>query len=149
MDDNFRRIILLIYSLWMKISSRCKWMANIIHPFFLSSIQGVVSGTLGSYFPFHDFILLLKLSIKSPCRHSVFGHAFTPVSFFSSIHKQGKFIKSRYEMLKFSIKCTRFKSNYSNYTVRSSENICSGSGRAQAKGKTWWNSVYCQNWWKT
>ncbi len=34
------------------------------------------------------------------------------------------------------------------YTVRSNENICSGSsGGAQEKGKTGWHSVYYQNWW--
>jgi hypothetical protein len=31
-------------------------------------------------------------------------------------------------------------------TGMSSENICSNSGGAQAKGKTGWNSVYHQNW---
>jgi len=31
---------------------------------------------------------------------------------------------------------------------RSSENMCSNSGGAHEKGKTWWNSVYHQNWWK-
>jgi hypothetical protein len=52
-----------------------------------------------------------------------------------------------YEMMKLSILCTRFETNYSSCTVRSSENICNSSGGAQAKGKTGWNSVYHQNWW--
>jgi hypothetical protein len=50
-------------------------------------------------------------------------------------------------MLNLSIECTRFQTNYSSCTVRSSENICSSSGGAQEKGKTVWNSVYYQNWW--
>ncbi len=51
-------------------------------------------------------------------------------------------------MLKISIECTRFESNYSSCTGRSSENICSSSEGGQEKGKRGWNSVYHQNWWK-
>jgi hypothetical protein len=40
----------------------------------------------------------------------------------------------------------RLESIYSSCTGMSSENICSNSGGAQAKGKTGWNSVYHQNW---
>jgi hypothetical protein len=48
-------------------------------------------------------------------------------------------------LINLSMKCwrTRFETNYSSCTVRSSENICSD----QEKGKTGWNSVYHQNWW--
>jgi hypothetical protein len=42
---------------------------------------------------------------------------------------------------------TKFETNYSSCTVRSSENLCSSSGGAQEKGKTGWNSIYHQNWW--
>jgi len=53
-----------------------------------------------------------------------------------------------YEMLKLSIWSTRFETNYSSCTVRSSENICSSrGGAAEEKGKTGWNSVYHQSWW--
>jgi hypothetical protein len=38
-------------------------------------------------------------------------------------------------MLKLSIECTRFVSNYSSCTGRSSENICSGSRGAQLKDR--------------
>jgi len=39
-------------------------------------------------------------------------------------------------MLKLSISCTRFETNYSRCTGKSSENICSSSGGAYEKGKT-------------
>jgi hypothetical protein len=39
-------------------------------------------------------------------------------------------------MLELSMRLARFETNYSNCTVRSSENICSSSGGAQEKGKT-------------
>jgi len=45
-------------------------------------------------------------------------------------------VKSQYEMLNLNIKCTRFESNYSSCTGRSSENISSSSGGAQEKEKT-------------
>jgi hypothetical protein len=55
-------------------------------------------------------------------------------------------------LLNLGIKCwnsTRFESNYSSCTGRSTENIfSSSSGGAQEKWKTGWNSVYHQNWWK-
>jgi len=41
----------------------------------------------------------------------------------------------------------RFETTYSSCKVRISKNICRSSGGAQEKGKTWWNSVYHQNWW--
>jgi hypothetical protein len=47
-------------------------------------------------------------------------------------------------MLKLSIQCTRFKSNYPSCTGTSSENICSSSEGAQGKGKAGWNLVYHQ-----
>jgi hypothetical protein len=50
-------------------------------------------------------------------------------------------------MLELGIKHRRFETNYSNCTVRSSQNTCSRSGGAHEKGKTGWNSVYHQNWW--
>jgi hypothetical protein len=46
--------------------------------------------------------------------------------------KEGNFIKSQYGMLKLSILCTRFKTNYSGCTGMSS----SSSGGALEKGKT-------------
>ncbi len=51
-------------------------------------------------------------------------------------------------MLKLSISCTRFESNYSSCTSKSNENICSSSGGAQEKGKkackisVWQNSQF-------
>ncbi len=33
------------------------------------------------------------------------------------------------------------------FFMHKSQNICSSSGGAQEKGKTWWNSVYHQSWW--
>ncbi len=38
--------------------------------------------------------------------------------------------------------------NYNSCRGRSSENICSSSGGAQEEGKTGWNSISHQNWWK-
>jgi hypothetical protein len=50
--------------------------------------------------PHKNKILTLKLSIKSPCLHPLFGLAFTPLGPFSVVSaKQGDFIKSEYEML--------------------------------------------------
>jgi hypothetical protein len=46
------------------------------------------------------------------------------------------FDKCLNEMLKISIQCTRFKTNYSNFLSRSSENTCSKSEGAKEKGKT-------------
>jgi hypothetical protein len=48
------------------------------------------------------------------------------------------FIKSEYKMLKLSISCTRFESNYNSCTARSTETICSSSSNAgaQEKGNT-------------
>jgi hypothetical protein len=46
------------------------------------------------------------------------------------------------------ISCTRFESNYSSCTGRSTETICSNIAGAREKGNTGWNSVYYQNWWK-
>ncbi len=40
----------------------------------------------------------------------------------------------------------RLESNYSICTGMSSENICSNTGGAQAKGKRGWNSVYYSGW---
>ncbi len=39
-------------------------------------------------------------------------------------------------MMKISIKCTRFKTNYSNFTSKSSENICNNNRGAKEKGRT-------------
>ncbi len=50
-------------------------------------------------------------------------------------------------MLKLSIYCTTFETNYNSCTVSNSENIGSSSEGAQDKGKTGWNSIYHQNWW--
>ncbi len=44
-------------------------------------------------------------------------------------------------MLKLSIQCTRFETNYNSRTGKSSENICTSSGGAQEKEKTGCNSV--------
>jgi hypothetical protein len=38
-------------------------------------------------------------------------------------------------MLKLSIYCTRFESNYNSCTGKSSENTCSSAGGAQEKGR--------------
>ncbi len=91
---------------------------------------------------------ILELSVKKPCLHPVFGPPFTPYPLFQW-YPQSKeiFIKSQYEMLKLSIQCTRFETNYSSSTVTSSANIYSSSEGARGKGKTRWNSVYHQNWW--
>jgi len=91
--------------------------------------------------------LLLELSEKSwvlysPCLRASF-HLLSPLSVVSA--KPWIFIKSQYEMLKLSIQCT--ETNHHRCTGRSSENIGSSSGGAQAKGKTGWNSVYHQIWW--
>ncbi len=51
-------------------------------------------------------------------------------------------------MLKLSIECTRFETNYSSCTGRSSEFICSSGGGAQRKWKRGWNSICHQNCWK-
>ncbi len=45
-------------------------------------------------------------------------------------------------MLILSIQCTRFETNYSSCTVRSSENICSSSGGAQENGKTGYETQF-------
>jgi hypothetical protein len=54
-----------------------------------------------------------------------------------SIIKEGNFIKPGNEMLKIDVYCTRFKTNYSSITSRSSGNIRSQSGGAKEKGETW------------
>ncbi len=84
----------------------------------------------------------------------VFGPPFTPIPSFSGIRKVRTFYQilawnapTHYEMLKLSIYCTRFETNYSSCTSKRSENICSSSGGAQENGKIGWNSVYHQNWW--
>jgi hypothetical protein len=56
--------------------------------------------------------------VKSPL-------VWPPIPSFSGIYEVRNFIKSGYEMLKLSIQCTRFESNFSSCTGRSSENICS------------------------
>jgi len=38
--------------------------------------------------------------------------------------------------------CTRLKVNYSSFTSRSSENICSNRGGAKERGKAGWSSVH-------
>ncbi len=89
---------------------------------------------------------LKKLFVKSPSLSP-------PIPLFEW-YPQSKeiFIKSQYEMLKLSIQCTRFESNYSSCTGRSSENICSSIEGAQRKGergdetqfttKIWWNNQF-------
>jgi hypothetical protein len=74
-----------------------------------------------------------KVTLSSPCLWACF-QSVSPLSLVSA--KQGNFIKSQYEMLKLSIYCTRFQTNYSSCTGRSSENICRSSGGAQEKEKT-------------
>jgi hypothetical protein len=83
-----------------------------------------------------NVIMKRQASLKSPCLHPVFGPVFTPLSPLSVVSaKSVYFIKSQNEMLKLSISCTRFETNYSSCTRRSSENICSSSVGAQEKGK--------------
>jgi hypothetical protein len=75
----------------------------------------------------------IELSINSPCLHPVFGPAFTPYPLFQW------YLQSIEILLNLSMKWlnwTRFESNYSSCTGRSSENICSRSGGDHEKGKT-------------
>jgi hypothetical protein len=81
--------------------------------------------------------LICKVILSSPCLWAYFHplsppHSVVSAKKWNSIH----------------LMQTRFESNYSSCTGRSSENICSTSGGGQEKGKTGWNSVYHQNWWK-
>jgi hypothetical protein len=76
---------------------------------------------------------IMESSGKSPCLWASFQPK-SPLSVVSA--KQRHLNKSQYEMLKLSIQCTRFETNYSSCTHKSSENICSSTGGAQEKGKT-------------
>jgi hypothetical protein len=91
----------------------------------------------------------IRLTIKSSCMHPVFGPAFTPYRLFQWYPQSKKILLNlSMKCWNSAFKCTRFESNYNSCTGRSSENICSSSGGAQGIGKTRWNSVYHQNWWK-
>jgi len=72
-------------------------------------------------FSFIQALGLLGLSEKSP----VFGPAFTLYPLFQwYLQSNENFIKSQDEMVKLSISCTRFETNYSSCTHQSIENIC-------------------------
>jgi hypothetical protein len=88
--------------------------------------------------------VILKVTLFSPCLWASF-HLLSSLLVVSAKYRH--LIKSQYEMLKLSIYCTRFETNYNSCTDRNSEKIGSSSGGAQDNGKTGWNSVYHQNWW--
>ncbi len=118
------------------------WCNSPTTPSLLCVLRGVSRS-------FSEFVLGIKeirtVTLSSPCLSP-------PNPSFSGIRKVRK---SRYEMLKLSVKCwisafdcTTFSRNYSSCTGRSSENLCSSSsGGAQEKRKTRWNSRNHQNWW--
>ncbi len=89
----------------------------------------------------NDLLEILELSIKSPSVSPPISSAFTHNPLFQwYLQSKGNFIKSGYEMLKLSIYCTRFESNYrTNCTGRSSENICISSASAQ---EICWNWLF-------
>jgi hypothetical protein len=71
--------------------------------------------------------LLCKVTLSSPSLWASFRPLF-PLS-------KDILFKSQYEMLKLSIQCTRFETNYSSCTVRSNEIIRSSSGGGSGKRK--------------
>jgi len=71
--------------------------------------------------------LIRKVILSSPSLWASFRPLF-PLS-------KDILFKSQYELLKLSIYCTRFETNYSSCIVRSNENICSSSGGGSGKRK--------------
>jgi hypothetical protein len=79
-----------------------------------------------------DIRIIQKVTLSSPSLLACF-HPLSPLSVCPQSNEI--LFKSQYEMLKLSIECTRFESNYNSCTGRSSENICNTSGGAQEKRK--------------
>ncbi len=102
----------------------CAELLPVVHTFVFAELYFVASESKGE---------TLELSVKSPCLWACF-HPLDPFSVVSA--ELGNFIQSQYGMLKLSIYCTRFKTNFNSGTCRRSENICTSGGGAQAKGKT-------------
>ncbi len=84
-------------------------------------------------------------TIKSPC-------LLPPTLSFNGIRKVRNFNKSQYEMLKLSIWCTRFETNYSSLSQVGAVKTYVAAVQWRRSGKKErqdeWNSVYHQNWWK-
>jgi hypothetical protein len=77
-----------------------------------------------------------RVCMKSSWLHPLFGPRLTPIFSLSEVCKVMKFLLNLGMKCWNSAlnKCTRFKSNYSSWTGRSSENICSRSGGADERG---------------